>query len=245
MKKRIKVLVVALGLLVVAGFNAVPHLLPLALTFYRPDICFTSGRERRVFLTIDDAPSMNTAEIMRVLKKHDVPATFFVISDRVKSIEQLREITAANYSVGNHLKTTKACSDLSMAEFRSDFDRCAAVLQRVGASVLFRPPSDFGTKEQIAYARSRGYRTVMGTVFPMDHWISDTWLLVRIARWLTVGGGIVILHDGDTRGLSTAAALDQLIPKLKEAGYIFGRLEDEPNKAPEPTTMAVTPRATE
>jgi len=82
----------------------------------------------------------------------------------------------------------------------------------------------------------------MGSVFPMDHWISNSRLLVLLARWLTVPGGIVILHDGDVRGQTTATVLDRLLPQLREAGFSFGRLE-EPNKAPEPTTTAVTIRA--
>jgi peptidoglycan/xylan/chitin deacetylase (PgdA/CDA1 family) len=195
------------------------------LSGYRSDIQFagsTSGK--KLFLSIDDAPSNNTSEILRVLKKHQVSATFFIISDRVKSPLQLEEIVAAGHSLGNHLKTTKACSKLSLEEFQSDFDACRATIERTGKWDLFRPASDFGTKDQIAYARGKGYRAVMGTAFPMDHWISDRDWLVRIARWLSVPGAIVILHDGDVRGRTTAEVLDRLIPELKVEGYAFDRL---------------------
>ena len=78
------------------------------------------------------------------------------------------------------------------------------------------------------------------TVFPLDHWISDSRWLVRIARWLSVKGGIVILHDGETHGQTTAAVLDALLPQLRAAGYEFGRLEEAPNpqgaERPWPTT---------
>ena len=185
-------------------------------------------KEKKIFITIDDAPSESTREILRVLKKHNVPATFFVIADCVKSPSQLDEIVAAKHSLGNHLRTFKACSKLSLPEFRADLEACSVLLERFEKPRYFRPPCGLGTKEQIAYARSRGYRAVAGTVFPLDHCISDSRWLVRLARWLSVKGGILILHDGQTHGRTTAAVLEVLLPQLKAAGYEFGRLEEAP-----------------
>jgi peptidoglycan-N-acetylglucosamine deacetylase len=226
MKKGLFKTCAAFVLLTLASLLALPHVLPWALSRYRPDIRFTGATKgKTLFLTIDDAPSKNTPEILRVLRKHDVTATFFVIADRVQSKTQLDEVVASGHSLGNHLKTTKACSKLSLAEFRSDFDTRSAVVEQRGKARLFRPASDFGTKEQIAYAQSKGYRATLGTVFQLDHWICDPRWLVGITRWLTVRGGIVILHDGDVRGHTTAAVLDQPIPTLKAAGYVFDRLD--------------------
>ena len=227
MKRRILITFGTLGFLVVAAVLALPHILPSALELYRGDIRFVvTTKEKKIFVTVDDAPSKNTPEILRVLKKHGVPATFFVIADRVISPGQLEEIVAAGQSLGNHLKTTRACSKLSLPEFKSDFDACSVLLERAGKAQFFRPASDFGTTEQIAYAKSKGYRAVMGTVFPMDHVISDSGWLVRISRWLAVRGGILILHDGAIRGRTTSEVLDRLLPELKAAGYVFGRLDE-------------------
>src|SRR6266540_1250846 len=140
MKRRTILLLSFAGVLVVAGFFTLPHLLTWALSVYRPDIRFTGAKDQSVlFITIDDAPSKNTTEILRVLRKHDVPATFFVIADRVKSPSQLEEIVAAKHSLGHHLKTTKACSKLSLEQFQADLDACSAVLKRAGNPKLFRP----------------------------------------------------------------------------------------------------------
>lgn len=86
MRRRLFKIIVALVLLALGVFVALPHVLPWALSQYRPDIRFIIGTsEKKLFLTIDDAPSKNTAKILRVLKKHEVSATFFVTADRVKS----------------------------------------------------------------------------------------------------------------------------------------------------------------
>ena len=227
-----KCLLVGLALLVISvliSFAAVPRLLPWMLSLYRADIRFAvPTKEKKIFITIDDAPSESTREILRVLKKHNAPATFFIIADCVKSPTQLDEIVAAKHSLGNHLRTFKACSKLSLPEFRADLDACSLLLERFGKPRSFRPPCGLGTKEQIAYAQSRGYRAVAGTVFPLDHCISDSRWLVRLARWLSVKGSIVILHDGQSHGRTTAAVLEVLLPQLKAAGYEFGRLEEAP-----------------
>lgn len=227
-----------LGALVLAGFLLVPHAIPALLSRHRPDIRFVMPTdEKRIFITIDDAPSAGTARILEVLRKHDVPAAFFVMADRVTSPAQLQEIVEAGHLLGNHLRTARPCSELSLEEFESDLATCTALLDRVqpSPSRWFRPPSDFGTKEQITFAADKGYQTVMGSVFPLDHWISNSRVLASLARWLSLNGGIVILHDGEIRGRTTAEVLDRLIPELRKAGFSFGRL-DELQGLPQLTT---------
>jgi peptidoglycan/xylan/chitin deacetylase (PgdA/CDA1 family) len=227
MKKRLISVLGIVGVLAAAVSLVVPRVLPSALSFYRPDILLAvPTKDKKVFITIDDAPSKNTGEILSVLTKHGVPASFFIISDRVSTPTQLEEIIQARHSLGNHLQTTKACSKLSQSEFETSFDHCAGLLQASTKPRFFRPASDFGTRQQIAYARAKGYEAVMGTIFPMDHWISDPDWLVHLSSWLTVRGGILILHDGATGGQTSAVVLDRLIPKLKSAGFTFGRLEE-------------------
>jgi peptidoglycan/xylan/chitin deacetylase (PgdA/CDA1 family) len=67
---------------------------------------------------------------------------------------------------------------------------------------------------------------VAGTVFPLDHWLENPAAIRRLAAWLAVDGGIIILHDGAARGPRTAEVLDQLIPILRARGFTFGRLSD-------------------
>src|SRR5688572_10707263 len=96
-----------------------------------------------------------------------------------------------------------------------------SVLERL---FFFAPLPTLEPKSRLPMRQAVGIARLWGPYFT---WISDSWLLVRVARWLTVRGGIVILHDGDARGRTTASVLDRLLPQLKKAGYIFGRLEEE------------------
>lgn len=222
-------LVIRGGLLVAVvvaiGLSLLPRALPSFLAWGRPDILFRGGTDKpRLFVTIDDAPSESTAAILAVLKKHRVPATLFVIGNRVRSDLQLSRIVDSGYTLGNHLRTTERCSRLSIERFKEDFDFTDHLLRRYSPSEYFRPPSDLGTREQMVYARSRNVQPVLGTVFPLDHWIQRPALLGWLVRWLAVPGGIIIMHDGDSRGRTTAQVLDDVLPRLKRAGYQFEAL---------------------
>ena len=60
-----------------------------------------ASSENRVYLTFDDGPSANTDEILDILKKNNIKATFFILkSDDPKSIARMKrmydEINAYN-----------------------------------------------------------------------------------------------------------------------------------------------------
>ncbi len=58
---------------------------------------------RKVYLTFDDGPSANTAEILDILQEYNVKATFFVVgkTDEV-SIENYKRIVAEGHTLGMH-----------------------------------------------------------------------------------------------------------------------------------------------
>ncbi len=205
----------------------VPAMLPRLFEWYYPDIVFRGdGRRKVLYLTIDDSPTQRTGEILKVLAKHRVPATFFVISGRIRADSDLRAIVQAGHSLGNHLRTTRACSKLTLDEFKSDFDDTDRQIKRFSSSHYFRPPSGSCTTEQAEYARSRGYTPVLGTIYPLDAQIQRQAVLRFLIKWLTIRGGILIMHDGEARATTTAAVLNDIIPNLKRQGFEFAPLAE-------------------
>ena len=213
--------------LAVACYAALPEMLPWMLERIRPDIMFRGdSRKKVIYLTIDDVPTAATGEILRVLAKHQVPATFFVISGRIRSDTDLRAIVQAGHLLGNHLRTTRACTKLSWEEFRADFDDTDRAIGKFRGTRFFRPPSGFCTEQQSAYARSRGYVTVLGTMFAFDTRVQNQAMLKFLLKWLAVPGGILVMHDGDLRAATTATVLDQIIPDLRRLGFEFRSLDE-------------------
>ncbi len=62
------------------------------------------GKERKVvYLTFDDGPGKYTANLLDILKKNDVKATFFLIGDNVKRFPGLvKREHVENHYVGMH-----------------------------------------------------------------------------------------------------------------------------------------------
>lgn len=229
-----------LGLL----YWVLPHLAPTILGWMFPAVVFrVPASERVVYLTIDDAPSGATPAILAVLSKHHVPATFFVIGSWVGNERQLEQIRDAGCLLGHHMWTTKPCTKLTSTEFQRDFDATARRLKPYEPK-YFRPPSGFGTDEQLAYVRANGLVPILGTAFPLDSSIQKPALLRLLVQWLVVPGAIVIMHDGNKRGWTTADVLDQVIPDLKSRGYQFRALPVSlSTQALKPTATSITHRA--
>ncbi|SDJ19469.1 polysaccharide deacetylase family protein, partial [Alteribacillus bidgolensis] len=66
--------------------------------------------KKRVALTFDDGPEDTyTPQILEILKRKGVKATFFVVGERVKEYpERLRQIYREGHAIGNHTWDTPA-----------------------------------------------------------------------------------------------------------------------------------------
>ena len=62
-----------------------------------------ASSENRVYLTFDDGPSANTDEILDILKKNNIKATFFILkSDDPKSIARMKRMYDEGHTVAMH-----------------------------------------------------------------------------------------------------------------------------------------------
>jgi peptidoglycan/xylan/chitin deacetylase (PgdA/CDA1 family) len=71
----------------------------------------------------------------------------------------------------------------------------------------------------VSDAAERGYRVVLGSVYPFDAQLAFpgflAWYVLRNVR----PGAILVLHDGAERGGRTAEVLEKVLPVLRERGY--------------------------
>lgn len=106
-----------------------------------------SSKTKRVFLTFDDGPSSVTPEILDILKKHDVKATFFVLGANVNARpDTVKKIYEEGHYIANHGYTHVYSSIYSSPQAVLDeFNQCNnAVKNAIGVpeynSHLFRFP---------------------------------------------------------------------------------------------------------
>lgn len=181
--------------------------------------------ERVVALTFDDGPGpANTPQVLELLARHRVKATFFMVG---RNIEQHRELAARvlaeGHQLGNHSYSHKRMVLRSPAFIEEELSRTDALLREVGVSgeILFRAP--FGKKLfLLPWILSRqGRKHVTFDVVPDDHATQDAALITSRVLEATRPGSIILLHDGWAAKPGTIEATGRIIESLKAQGYRF------------------------
>ena len=102
-------------------FSTAAYLFPGALYAVEPPAEIDQQPQKIVALTIDDGPSDTTPEILAVLERHGVNATFFNISDYLPGHEQtVQQAARQGHELGNHLTADIPSIRLSAEAFEAD-----------------------------------------------------------------------------------------------------------------------------
>lgn len=204
------------------------------------------AEQRLVALTIDDAPSAETARILDLLREHGATATFFIHGGRIHGgaeVRLLRRMMDEGHEVGNHMPESVPSVQLKPDAFAAEFERNHQILLGAGArAVRFRPSHGFYNRPMAEFMRTRGvelgYRPFfyLGLNFPWDAFLEIPGWYARHNARAAVPGRIVVFHDNqdrrDRRGriinqsLRTLAALPVFFAGLKEQGFKARSLAD-------------------
>jgi peptidoglycan/xylan/chitin deacetylase (PgdA/CDA1 family) len=71
----------------------------------------------------------------------------------------------------------------------------------------------------VATMARHGYRCALGSVYPYDATIPSATFSTRYILRNVGPGGILVLHDGGSRGRRTARVLRAVLPELKGRGF--------------------------
>ncbi len=200
----------------------------------------TNPDEKVAFLTFDDGPSHVTVAVLDVLRKYNVPATFFV-NGRTDShsISTYKRIVNEGHAIGNHTYTHQWSEIYSSVDnFMKDFLRLEELLYKhtgVRPQILRFPSSSnytfayrYGGKDImddiIAELTTRGYEYFDWNVnsgdtnalyVPKEKIVSN--VLTRVEGINNVN---ILFHDLGTK-ITTAEALSEIIEGLIDMGYRF------------------------
>ncbi len=184
-------------------------------------------------LTYDDGPNdRSTPELLEVLDRYNVKATFFVIGKFVRLQPALvRELHGAGHVVGNHTMSHPFLANKSLRFIQEELSGCNALLEDVlGAPVrYFRPPFGARRPAVLRCARELGLVPVQWNVQGND-WepIGTSAILSRLEHGLHRArqggrGSNVLLHDGFDEYMScdrtnSVRATELLLGKALGAG---------------------------
>ena len=108
------------------------------------------NQSKKVYLTFDDGPSIYTKEILDILKRYNVKATFFVTGMNTPLYDEyLQKILDDGHSLGIHTYS-HVYSDIyeSLESFQADFNKMRDYIkQQTGEDIkLYRFPGGSGNK---------------------------------------------------------------------------------------------------
>jgi peptidoglycan/xylan/chitin deacetylase (PgdA/CDA1 family) len=217
--------------LVTAGYQSMA---PTGQWFGRT-FCGDRKRSKQIALTFDDGPNdPHTLNLLDVLAKHNVHATFFLIGRYVQQRPDIvREIAKRGHVIGNHTFTHPLLIFQPMARIRQEILQCGqAITDAIGEySNLFRPPWGGRRPGVFRLVRQLGLEPIMWNVTGYDWNASSAEYVERKVSANIRGGDVVLLHDGSHIGFGgdrskTVEATDRLIANYKARGYNFVNLPD-------------------
>ncbi|WP_270941595.1 polysaccharide deacetylase family protein [Romboutsia lituseburensis] len=176
--------------------------------------------EKKISLSFDVAwGTDNIDDILKVLEKHEVKATFFLVGSWVDDNKDLVEkIHKEGHEIGNHSNThanTKQLSeDAVVQEIELTSDKISNIIGE--KTTLFRPPfGDIDTKT-LDICKSLGYQVVKWDVDSMD-WkqLGPNHVIERVVK-NSQPGSIVLFHANIN---NSATYLDSIITNLKKEDY--------------------------
>ncbi len=211
---------------------------------YESDIA-TPPPLNRVALTFDDGPTApGTDNILEVLKKYKVHATFFMIGEKAQQYPELvARVRAAGHDVvANHSWSHPNFHDIDVARQTGEVLRTDSLTGADGPK-LFRYPYGNSTCETNQLVREHGYKIVGWHIDSCD-WAYDRTGAIDAREAISCGvppqfmndyvghvlaaararrGGIILMHEIHPH---TLKSLDAIIAGLLADGFGFGMVTD-------------------
>ena len=198
--------------------------------------CHDIEHNKCIALTFDDGPyGTSTSQILNILKKEQVLATFFLIGKNAElHSDQVRQEIALGEVIGNHSYShSQVLSTMSSSTLREDITHAQRIIENIsGVSPhLFRPPYSRTSPAMVTEITREGYVFAGWNIDPRD-WDNSNSSTSIVTTVLTHAkpNSIVIFHDGHEYGTdysrqNTIDALPQVISLLKKQGYTFVTLD--------------------
>lgn len=195
----------------IAIFSLIAYWLPKFIVinlleyFYPKILTRNTHSGRYIALTFDDAISPSCGEIIKLLDKHSMKGTFFVISSTVteENIDILIGAVKNGHQLGNHGKTDSIHFLKNDVDLIKEISHCDHIIRDIykranvplPKKMVYRPGSGLFHSRMLEIVENMGYVLALGSVYPNDPvvrspGINYLYLMNHIEK-----GDIVILHD--------------------------------------------------
>lgn len=203
-------------LFVSASFAATPMGKPIR---------YVNTSDKIALLSFDDGPAIPyTEQILEILDKHDVKATFFVVGINVKRYPKIiKRIMNEGHSLGNHSMSHLKLKGKSASYIKKDIDKTDTLIRALGYDkvIPFRAPFGQLSNNLSIALKQLNKPHILFNFLPKD-WESPKPQVIhdRVMK-RAKPGFIITLHDGWKQRKNTVLATEMIIKSLKAKGYRF------------------------
>ena len=185
------------------------------------------ANEKYIALTFDDGPNTSTTnEVLDILEKYNVKASFFLIGDNIddKSAKTVKRAHDMGCEIDNHSKSHDYMNKMTVDEIKYEIKYVDDYVYKITGEYpsFFRPPfiavsDDMYSAIDIPFICGKG----------CDDWMDDVTAKQRADAVIknAKDGQIVLLHDAEGNK-QTVKALKTIIPTLQKEGYTFVTLNE-------------------
>jgi len=168
--------------------------------------------------------------LLNTLKKHNVPAAFFVVKSYIKNNPDLaKRMVDEGHLICNHSTTHPSMATITDFEkFSKELTDVEDVYKEVIGKEMpkyFRPPMGRFSELSLKYTQELGYKTIFWSFAYVD-WLNDNQPSHEYAKnkifTRTHPGAIVLLHPNSK---TNAEILDDVITEWKKQGYELKSLD--------------------
>ncbi len=196
----------------------------------------TVNDKKTVFLAFEDGPSVNTYDILYILNKHNIKATFFMSAGKTEScIEQMSAVSESGHTIGVHsFSHDPGVIYSSVENYLADFyETFRMIYSATGIIPAIYSLPDSGAipedikAEIIAEMDRRGFTLFECNAESGDRSPEKSWQYILDTSTASIAGNetasIVHMHDS-ADDYTTVLTLDDVIKELESEGYTFAPL---------------------
>lgn len=184
-------------------------------------------KDKNIAISFDAAwGSQYTDEILDILDKNNVKATFFLVGNWVdKYPEKVKKIHDKGHEIGNHSTTHPHFTQLTNQKIKEEILITSDKIKNITGKKtnLFRPPFGDYNSQVVKSVKDTGHSVIQWDVDSMD-WTNpgEDAIFTRVTKKAT-NGSIVLFHNNAEE---TPKVLDKIIKELKSEGYNLVKISD-------------------
>ncbi|KAA9027836.1 polysaccharide deacetylase family protein [Niallia endozanthoxylica] len=181
-----------------------------------------------VALTFDDGPTENITQILPLLDKYNVKATFFLIGQDIENYpEGAKQIAAAGHQIGNHTYSHHRMVFKTPSFIQKELEKTDTLILEAGyeGEIDFRPPYGKKLIGLPYYLKKQNKETITWNLEP-DTFYSAASDKVKYVKENVTPGSIILLHPMYEDAEQALETIEGVIQTLLEKGYTFVTVDE-------------------